>query len=47
MSAVTPARCHTHLAKSEHHVSFSFCTPNFASNPQPLLFGTGGPTSVV
>src|SRR5580693_8149025 len=35
MSAVTPACCHTHLAKSEHHVSFSSSTPRALSRPQP------------
>jgi hypothetical protein len=47
MSVVTPACCHTHLAKSAHHASFWFAMLKRASRPQPSAFGDWAPTSVL
>src|SRR5579872_6252676 len=35
MSAVTPPCCQTHFAKSEHHSSLAFSTPNPWLKPHP------------
>src|SRR5580693_8374574 len=35
MSAVTPPCCQAHFAKSEHHSSLAFSTPNPWSKPHP------------
>src|SRR5512135_2147923 len=47
MSVVTPACCHTHLAKSAHHASFWFAMLKCASRPQPSALGDWAPTSVL
>src|SRR5436190_15663142 len=47
MSVVTPACCHTHLAKSAHHASFWFAMLKRASRPQPSALGDCAPTSVL
>src|SRR5579864_9388701 len=47
MSVVTPACCHTHLAKSAHHASFWFAMLKRASRPQPSALGDWAPTSVL
>src|SRR5690348_7230065 len=47
MSVVTPACCHTHLAKSAHHASFWSAMLKRASRPQPSALGDCAPTSVL